>query len=321
MQYTFLYLLGQLAALTFAAQLQNAPLSSSLDYLHDALVEYLPLPTATVVRWSPGWIPVDCQSVAYAKKFFEIDIEVYDVHYTDCDAPWILCRHKDSPNPISYLIDRFGRVPVRSRSYVRHVVDLPDLSPSPNTNAYSDNDNIVLINKADTILAVLVHETGHSLDGHGVFQKKQGQGRFSDTRAWSDAIGKDSKVPDGYAQSNTAEDVAQNIVVAAYDLNVPGGLPKVQKDWKTIYNQYSLIKTLANEAGQAYPDPGNILKSGGRCGKRLTNSQPVRAVKPILGKGAIQARGRDQAPDVSLPDHIEVIEPLAFGTEVICNHP
>lgn len=317
MQYTVLYLLGQLAALTFAADLQKDPLTSNLNYLHDDLVAHLPLPTGTFFKWPAGWIPGDCQEIVYSKNLLEIDLEVYSVHYDDCDAPWILCRHKDSPNPVGYMIDRFGRVPVRARSYVRHVVDLPDPKDPTNTYAANSNDNILLVNKADTILAVLIHETGHSLD-HRAYQK---QGLLSESKRWSDAYAADSKVPDEYSQTSFAEDVAQSTVVAAYDLNVPGGFQKVQKDWKTIYSQYSLIKTLANEAGQAFTEPGNILMPGGKCGHRLTNSEPVRTVKPIHRRGAIPARGQDKAPDVSLPDHIAIIEPLTFHPGEMCNHP
>jgi len=318
MQYTFFYLLVQLAALTFASRLQKAPLSSNLDYLHDGLVAHLPLATGTFFQWPPGWIPQDCKDIAHKKNLTAIDVEVYSVHYDDCDTPWILCRHKDSLNPVGYMIDRFGRVPVRSRSYIRHVVDLPDHRDPTNTYATNSNDNILLVNKADAILAVLIHETGHSLDLHKVYQK---QGYLSDAMTWRDAYDKDPKVPDDYSQSNSMEDVAQNTVVAAYDLNVPGGFQKVQKNWKAIYNQYSTIKTLANEAGQAFSEPGNILMPGGRCEHRLPNSQPVRTVKPMHPKGAIQARGGNQAPDVSLPDHIKEIEPLALDTGEMCNHP
>lgn len=297
MQYRVLYILGQLAVLTFASKLDKAPLTGQIEDLFDDLIAHLPLPKGMYSKWDPGWIPQDCKDIAQSKNLQAIDVEVYDVHYDDCDTPWILCHHKDSVHPVAYMMDRFGRVPVRARTYVRHVLDLPD-HQTDGTYAFSENNNIALMNKADDMLGVLIHEVAHSLDGLKVFHK---EGPLSESKLWSDAYAADSKVPDEYSQTSFAEDVAQNTLVAAYDLNVPGGLQKVQKDWSTIKNQYSLIKSLSDEAGKNFSEPGNILMPGGKCGKRLTDSQRVRMEKPARRRGVNQARRRNKTPDVSLP--------------------
>lgn len=105
--------------------------------------------------------------------------------------PWILCRHKDSPEPITTVIDHFGRVPLCARQWVRHVISLPDrelppfslslslslnlpltISSSPANkfaSAYNTAGNIAMFDVAAADLNVFVHETGHSLDRLGVY--------------------------------------------------------------------------------------------------------------------------------------------------------
>lgn len=85
-------------------------------------------------------IPLRCKAVAEAEGFSPYDIEVFNVHYTDCNDVWIMCRHHASPMSQIDMIDRFGRLPVRARSYIRHVlgicallddaIDRADRSPS-----------------------------------------------------------------------------------------------------------------------------------------------------------------------------------------------
>jgi hypothetical protein len=52
-------------------------------------------------------------------------MEVYNVHYEDCDTPWVICRHKDAPMSIEKMIDNFGRLPVRLRNLVRVQLGMP----------------------------------------------------------------------------------------------------------------------------------------------------------------------------------------------------
>lgn len=49
------------------------------------------------------------------------DMQVFNVTYTDCDEPWVFCRHREPPNSQLDLVRQFGRLPVKMRNYVRHV--------------------------------------------------------------------------------------------------------------------------------------------------------------------------------------------------------
>ena len=306
MLYFFLITL-ELAAL-ICAKLNKSPLSSSLDYLHKDLVAYLPSIPASYSKWNPGWIPHECQDVVNLKKLSETDFEVYEVNYDDCDYPWILCRHKASLNRLDDIINYFGRVPVHSRQWVGHVFDWPDHSTT-NGYAFNLNGTIAMFNKIDAPLAVLIHETGHSLDLQGAYNNSP----LSKSKAFNDAFAKDSNVPDGYAQTNMVENVAQNTMVAMYDLNVPGGLAKVQRNPNAIKNQYSFIQREASDAG-------NLLMPGGTCTLGLARRQPVWKRKFAIRGGPTKRRAEEAPPDVSLPRGIQEIMPKEFSSEHLCRH-
>lgn len=69
--------------------------------------------------WGEGWIPKGCKDIALDHGLSPNDFTVFNVHYDDCDTPWIFCRHKNAGADIINMIDMFGRTPVHMRQYVR----------------------------------------------------------------------------------------------------------------------------------------------------------------------------------------------------------
>lgn len=67
-------------------------------------------------------IPLRCKAVSEKENYSPYDIEVYDVTYSDCSDKYILCRHNQSPTSRSDMFDRFGRLPVGVRDFVRHFI-------------------------------------------------------------------------------------------------------------------------------------------------------------------------------------------------------
>jgi hypothetical protein len=85
--------------------------------------------------------------------------------FSQCSEAWVICWHKDSPSPLENLIDRFGKLPVLTRQWVRHIIALPDPAGG---HAYNWNGNIAMFNVVDD-MDVFVHESGHSLDLLGAY--------------------------------------------------------------------------------------------------------------------------------------------------------
>ncbi|KAL8650991.1 MAG: hypothetical protein Q9226_004916 [Calogaya cf. arnoldii] len=285
------------------AALDKPPLRPNLDYLEQGLLDNMHPTHSTWDIWGPGWIPEDCKAMTENAGLNPFDVETYNVKYDDCDTAWVLCRHTSSPDPLINMIDLFGRLPVRTRQYVRHMIALPRPEGG---YAYNWNGNIAMFNRINGDLTVFLHESAHSLDLLGAYPDKP----LSSSDNWLNNYNQDSHVPDPYAQTNQVENVAQNTVVDAYNLNVPGDFAGVEPEWQKIFHQYATIQT-------AQRDAGNLLVPGGTCTSRLTNGAPV-----PQGSGAKRWLGRRVAmapkPDVALPDGLEVIPNKQFSTEGKC---
>ena len=156
------------------------------------------------------------------------------------------------------------------------------------------------------VLHIMLHEVGHALDFTAYADNV-----LSKSKNWENAYNQDSKVVDDYARVNFAEDVAQNTVVAAFDLNVPEGLRTFPGDhyWSSIQHQYELVK-------KEQADAGNLLIPGGMCTQRLENSRPV----PIPTKKTRKTKRRhDVSQNSGLEDELDTDEPV-YSTSEFYDH-
>ena len=263
-------------------------------------------------KWEPGWILEDCKRITDTANRSAADVETFNVHYEDCSSPWILCRHKNSPDPLGHFIYNFGRIPVRARSHIKGAISLPD---TQQTHAYNDADFLALFQLQDAFhhvwsnLSVFIHETGHSLDGHAF----NPDGHLPSSANWHYQYEQDLAVPDSYAASDWKENVVQNTVIAAYDLNVPGGFPSIELGWKRIEHQVSTLKKAQKEAG-------DVLIPGGMCTYRIPNSQPV-WIGSKTKQGPSRRAALTEMPNVDLAQGLAVIVPqVVVNSKESCKH-
>lgn len=217
----------------------------------------------------------------------------------------MLCHHKDSPDPAWHFFEYFGRIPVRARSHVKSVMSFPSQPTNPNVRGIYSGGLVLMFGYGTahsvghewSLLSIMLHEVGHALDDTAYADRP-----LSSSKNWESAYNQDSKVPDAYSKTNFVEDVAQNTLVAAFDLNVPGGLRTFpgDRDWSSIQHQYELLK---NEQGEA----GNLLIPGGKCTARIENSQPVKI--PTM-KTRATTRRQSLSPDMNLEDELDTDEPV-----------
>ena len=266
-----LYMLAQLAALT-VARLNKPKLAKDLDYLKEGLDKNLPPVNSTVLRWTSEWIPEDCKRHAEQRNISAANIEIFDIYYDDCSTPWTVCKDKNGSQSLENLVHNFGRVPVKARSWVRHVIDLYDPNSQQN-HALTVNGTILLFNHVDATVTVYIHETGHALNSKAYSEKN-----LHNSRLWLDSYNNDSMVPDGYAGTNFNEDVAQVTVVATYNLNVPGGFQSVEPNWRNINHQQTTLEAQQRLAG-------NLLMRGGRCMQRQPASKRVSVSGGLMSGG------------------------------------
>ncbi|OAA60014.1 Metallopeptidase, catalytic domain protein [Cordyceps fumosorosea ARSEF 2679] len=261
--------------------------NGGLGSLGPDLMSSLPIAAHTTTDWDADHLPRDCKTLAQGAGFSPLDVSAFDIHYDDCKAqPWVFCRHKDSPLSKTDMTELFGRLPVRMRQFIRHIIALPG-----QRSAGSAGDNIQM--NGDCEITVFIHETGHSLDSHA-FDPKLGV-PFSNGKAWTDAYHKDTAVTDDYGRTSQQENFAQETVVSVYDKNVEGGIGKIQPNAQAIRNAYTTLETYI----------GNIIIPGGECTHRLENS-------PSVPK-ADSARTRLVARAEPVGEGLTRIEPVPFG--------
>lgn len=89
------------------------------DRMENDLRRNLSPANSTRKYWSPGWIPATCKDFADGHNLSSSNFTVFNVNYDDCSEPWIFCRHMNATASELDMIEMFGRMPVRMRSYVR----------------------------------------------------------------------------------------------------------------------------------------------------------------------------------------------------------
>jgi hypothetical protein len=207
------------------------------------------------------------------------------------------------------LFRQFSRIPVQMRQWVRHLIAIPTTPNISQDAAYENNGNVVTLLNSDHMLAMLVHETAHSLDQNEAYGP--GEPPLSASNIWwDDGYGLDTMVPDHYAQSNMRENVAQCHVVALFNLHVPGGIPAIEPQSDNILHQYY---TLLEMESRVVGNGTRLLRytEGARCTQRLNNSEPVLAADgSLIPAGGSRVPGQplmDEQLDVSLGQHLQII--------------
>ena len=54
---------------------------------------------ATVQDWEAGWTFQACKDEAEMRSYNPADFEVFEVSYSDCEEPWVMCRHREVQSP------------------------------------------------------------------------------------------------------------------------------------------------------------------------------------------------------------------------------
>ncbi|TFA97825.1 hypothetical protein CCMA1212_010433 [Trichoderma ghanense] len=265
---------------------------NGLASLGQGLMDNLAPTHSTWDDWGAGWIPQDCKSLVEGAGLSASDVIPFNIHYDDCAQTWTFCRHKDSPLSELTILDIFGRLPVRMRSFVRHLVFLPG-----DKSAGSNGDNVLMRGAVD--VTVFAHEIGHSLDSHA-FDPSYGV-PFSTGSVWISNYNLDSAVPDPYAQTSQQENFAQETVVSLYDKVVPGGIGTIQPNWQAIFHQYATLEGYI----------GDVIIPGGTCTHRLADSPPVQ-----MSSSAKRRRALGPKPHVALSPEVEEIEPIPMKSSI-----
>ncbi|KAH8892703.1 hypothetical protein GQ53DRAFT_763832 [Thozetella sp. PMI_491] len=249
-------LAGLFAQKARAQMLTKPEITPGIPGMDPGLFNSLNPVQSTLHQWEWGWIPLRCHDTAITEGLSPYDIEVYDVTYSDCPNAWVFCRHHASPMDITSMRDVFGRVPVRTRQWVRTLIGLPG---NRQGLTYVDLGDTILWGDAHKALTLFIHEFGHIMDYHAV--NGFNNTFFSDSQIWLDNYNMDPKISDGYAATNQHENFAQETVIGLFDKVVPLGLGGIEPNWHDIFHQYATVQGFLGQ---------NIIP-GGTCEHRWPN--------------------------------------------------
>jgi hypothetical protein len=187
-------------------------------------------------------------------------LEAMEVQYDDCGEPWTLCRCGDAQIGWDQLIERVGKVPAGSRSYVRGVV----ATQAPGCSGLCFDGNFIRLH-GDCDMFVLMHEVGHAVDDG-----------YPEWQPFIDAINKDSCVPDEYGNTNKVEEFAQMFAMVAggwFSGNIPADFSCLKNQFDTLWNDWRIQEALGSPTCiQSRKPPINFAPNSAKFGNSFTSS-------------------------------------------------
>ena len=138
----------------------------------------------------------------------------------------------------------FGRLPVRTRSYVRSFTLIPNLNDGVGSLWYYPGD--IEVHGSATNLHTLTHETAHGLDFLALAPRGSPP-PYSNTSPWRAAYAADNASVSDYARASWQEDFAEVGILGLYDRVVPGGVGKL------VQQQVSEVANLSANHCDALP--------------------------------------------------------------------
>lgn len=189
---------------------------------------------AKVGNWSEGSaiqqdsIPRACYDAVRKEGLDPKDVEVFTALYEDCGMEWEYCRHKDAAMSLNKMGDMNGKLPIKTRLLIPHILTLPG-----DERLYRENDLLVM--GGNPSFVTILHQAGRAIDESCPFPGKAS--RCSDTESWLNAFGRDTYVVDDIARASQADNFAQIAIHSMFNLNFPTGLSSLNTDTNGMTNE------------------------------------------------------------------------------------
>ncbi|KAI9148481.1 putative conidiation-specific protein (con-13) protein [Paramyrothecium foliicola] len=276
--------------------------------MNNELKAVLPVVAHTAIKWAPGWVPSACFLSLYLEDLERSDFEVYNVTYSDCPEPFVVCRHKDTPASPELIFASIGRLRARMRQWVSEFVAIPTIRPQ--YAAWQTGPVVIVQDEWWELPALMVHELVHVVDlmRLGPRSHSGGYGYWSATGedgTWPRAVAHDGKVLTEYARTNWIESFAVAGEHQEFNSRVGGGLAALGPMYQEVEKQ------LAYASGYLAPE----LYYTGQCTQRVQSSNPW----PVLAatfKGSIEELGPKpnvtitKVPQINVPEEVYKMKPV-----------
>ncbi|KAK3312505.1 hypothetical protein B0H66DRAFT_608767 [Apodospora peruviana] len=233
-----------------------------------AFKRYLPTHTFTISQWTNHKMPEKCYYWAVtADQWVATDFRVYNVTFSDCSTPFVVCYHKKATKTINQISTEISRLPVKIRQATSMYLVYGD-ADSDNNNyrgaiATLCDDGIIVGRSSFYFATSLIHETGHAVDctlaspdavhpGHGT--------EYSSGTAWHNAVVMDGYAVSAYGAGSYVEDFADTGRAALLDNIYPGGLA-------AFANNNPNLTQITNQVTNFKSVVGAYYTTGGTCDK------------------------------------------------------
>ncbi|KAK0451134.1 uncharacterized protein EV420DRAFT_1703946 [Desarmillaria tabescens] len=173
----------------------------------------LPRPQSTTVSLTS--IPSACTQYTGSGKECAASMDAVNITFADCGSPYTVCRCSNANITLDDATNALARVPVDLRRHVGTVMVMPGSSAHAYTYMNSGEIHFFGVCSQRT----WIHESTHAASGALGINAASGNG------SWEEAVSKDTCVPDNYAKTDLAEDLAQMSVVKVYSLLSNNTLP------------------------------------------------------------------------------------------------
>lgn len=228
------------------------PITSDADEGDAAYKKYLGTKEFVLSEWTNDLMPRECEMHLKNDGFDEADFTMYNVTFTDCTMPFVMCHSKNSPKTPSQIAVELSRVPITMRQststfmvYGDKDTDNPDFKGFIGANC----QNYIIVGRPHAFfINALVHEYGHALDCTLASPDAQPGGfgnTFSDTKTFQDAVDKDGFAVSHFATQAYVENYGDLTRLVLMDNIYPGGLKAFvgnHPNMTQIKNQLDVVK-------------------------------------------------------------------------------
>ncbi|KAK4163972.1 hypothetical protein QBC43DRAFT_334790 [Cladorrhinum sp. PSN259] len=204
---------------------------------------YLPAHTYTLSQWTNGKMPSMCYSVINNYNFRPADFVVYNVTFSDCSTPWVICRSTFAGPTIQQVADAANAYLVFPESWDRAIESWWE-------------DGLIAGKGSYYSAGALVHEHGHAVDGYLLFPAIPGV--YSGTSAWLAAVAADGYSATAYGTTSHAENFAEIGRVVIIQNTYPGGI-------NAMFPNHPNISRIANQVAKFQQVAGSYYQTGTTC--------------------------------------------------------
>ncbi|KAK0736608.1 hypothetical protein B0T21DRAFT_348647 [Apiosordaria backusii] len=228
-------------------------------------INRLPVSSSTISVWTNNKIPQTCYYWGVTRdSWTAAGFTVYNVTYSDCGTPFVVCRHSTAPKSITEIATEIGRIPIKLRQstsvylvYGDWAVDNPAYA---GYMAALGQQGLIVGRSKAYFPSALLHEVTHTMDSSilsPAAPNPWGIGTaYSASTAFRSAVNADGYAVAGYGTNSYSENSAEAGRAIMLDVIYPGGLVNFTGNNPNLTQLDNTLNAVRTAAGSYYVTGG-----------------------------------------------------------------